>query len=111
VTTAPGSAPLCSLLLPCHSSDQSTARAPGWEAALHEAFLTLPTTPRALAAYLGAIALIANSARYSSCPGVTVDSCIVAQTALCIIGARAVYLDRTVALAVATQRRLKPKLG
>lgn len=54
---------------------------------------TLPVSFSALAMRLGALALIAGSAACTTTPGIRVDWAIPTQTALCILGSRAVAID------------------
>jgi hypothetical protein len=62
-----------------------------WTRALQES-LSLPTTRLELLLKAGGAALIAASVSFTSTPGVYIDFCIPLQTALCLVGARAVTL-------------------
>lgn len=63
-----------------------------WSQAIRES-LTVPSTPLSMTLRLVALTLICASVQCTSTPGVYIDWCIPCQTALCLIGARAVALD------------------
>lgn len=63
-----------------------------WAAALREAF-TAPASATEAVGRIGAAALIAGSAVFTSTPGLVVDYAIVTQFALVLIGCRAIALD------------------